>query len=584
MSARFTKSLIACSVLFISFASHFTFADFITESTGGGQPHNNYQPSLGLNHIIALQGTYPSRSAQASSPYIGEIQMFAGNFAPRGWALADGQLLSVSSNEALFSILGTTYGGDGRTTFGLPDLRGRTVVHQGHGPGLTSRRLGDDFGASNHTLTLDQLPSHTHNIILPVDDGTGGTTNRPFGQTLPAGGGRPHNNIQPSLAMTRYVSRTGLFPSRNGSVDGLVDGGGAGGFFGEPFLASVRTFAGNFVPGNDDGHAAAADGQILPINQNQALFSLMGTTYGGDGRTSFGLPDLRGRAVTSSGTGPGLPTHPLGETFGSENSALLSSNLPPHTHPITKFDTDTLVQYAGDGQPLDNHQPTETLNYIIRLVGTFPSRNGSVDDGSGEGGGNASVEGFIGEVALFAGNFAPRGWALANGQLLPIAQNTALFSILGTTYGGDGRNNFGLPDLRGRIPVHPDTRPPGTLNDIRLGQKFGDHEELLTLLQMPAHSHLTPVPGDADLDRDVDIVDYKIFFNALGKSLHGPSSGDFNYDGAIDGFDFSIWQEHYGVGLGNPGFVEGNPIPEPATLTLIAAVLIGYNARRQRKT
>ncbi|MBD3756388.1 MAG: phage tail protein, partial [Gammaproteobacteria bacterium] len=97
-----------------------------------------------------------------SEPFVGEIRMFAGNFAPRGWAFCDGQLLAVSQNDALFSLLGTIYGGDGRTTFGLPDMRGRIPVHQGSGPGLSPRRLGSKSGAETETLTVNQMPSHTH--------------------------------------------------------------------------------------------------------------------------------------------------------------------------------------------------------------------------------------------------------------------------------------------------------------------------------------------------------------------------------------------------------------------------------------
>ena len=105
---------------------------------------NNMQPYLGINYCIALTGIYPSRNG--TDAYIAEIMLFAGNFAPRNWALCDGQLLSISSNTALFSILGTTYGGDGETTFGLPDLRGRVPLHPGTGPGLTNRKLGQKGG------------------------------------------------------------------------------------------------------------------------------------------------------------------------------------------------------------------------------------------------------------------------------------------------------------------------------------------------------------------------------------------------------------------------------------------------------
>ena len=113
----------------------------------------NMQPYNVVNYIIAVDGLFPSRSS--SQPYLGEIFMFAGNFAPRGFALCDGQLLSISSNTALFSILGTTYGGDGRTSFGLPDLRGRAPLHAGDGPGLTPRQLGNKGGTETE-------PAHNH--------------------------------------------------------------------------------------------------------------------------------------------------------------------------------------------------------------------------------------------------------------------------------------------------------------------------------------------------------------------------------------------------------------------------------------
>lgn len=109
---------------------------------------DNMQPSLALNYVIATVGVFPSRNL-SSNPYLAGIGLFAGTFAPRGWAYCSGQLLAISSNTALFSLMGTTYGGDGRTTFGLPDLRGRVVVgSQGNstGPGLTTRRLGAKFG------------------------------------------------------------------------------------------------------------------------------------------------------------------------------------------------------------------------------------------------------------------------------------------------------------------------------------------------------------------------------------------------------------------------------------------------------
>jgi microcystin-dependent protein len=118
---------------------------------------NVSNPYLGIHYIIATQGTYPSRSS--SSPFIAEIIMFGGDFAPRGWAFCDGQIISIIQNQALFSLIGTTYGGDGRTTFRLPDLRGRTPVHAGTGAGLSNVRLGEKRGVESITI-----PAQTHVI------------------------------------------------------------------------------------------------------------------------------------------------------------------------------------------------------------------------------------------------------------------------------------------------------------------------------------------------------------------------------------------------------------------------------------
>ena len=148
-------------------------------------------------------------------PFIGEIVMFGGNFAPRTWAFCNGQLLAISSNSALFSILGTTYGGDGRTTFALPDLRGRSAIHPGTGPGLSTIKLGQRSGAEYHTLTTLEMPNHAHSgatlkgsIMSNEEDGTeDDPQGRNFGV---ATSGTPYNSIANDKVMASgTVSITG---------------------------------------------------------------------------------------------------------------------------------------------------------------------------------------------------------------------------------------------------------------------------------------------------------------------------------------------------------------------------------------
>ena len=172
-----------------------------------------------------------------SDPFLGQIVGFAGNFAPRGWAFCQGQLLSISTNTALFSLLGTTYGGDGRTTFGLPDLRGRAAVSSGQGPGLSNYRLGQKGGAEAVVLTTAEMPSHNHGVQAAAALGDTRSplnhalatdlTAKIYHQTLPGtiplagttitntGGSTAHNNLPPYLAINWIIALVGTFPSRS---------------------------------------------------------------------------------------------------------------------------------------------------------------------------------------------------------------------------------------------------------------------------------------------------------------------------------------------------------------------------------
>ena len=170
-----------------------------------------------------------------SQPYVGEIRIFAGNFAPLGWMTCDGQLLDIASNSTLFQLIGTTYGGDGQTTFALPNLTGRVPVHQGTGSTGTSYTIGNMAGTSTVTLTTQQIPAHSHSVVA---DGNASNTNQtapannfygtsstikvfsprstslhPMMTLAPAGGSQPHDNMQPYLALTYIISLFGIYPT-----------------------------------------------------------------------------------------------------------------------------------------------------------------------------------------------------------------------------------------------------------------------------------------------------------------------------------------------------------------------------------
>jgi microcystin-dependent protein len=171
-----------------------------------------------------------------SDPFVAEIRMFAGNFAPTGWAMCDGQLLPISQNTALFSLVGTFYGGDGKSTFALPDLQGSAPMGQGDGPGLSQRFLGEQGGTEFVTLLQTELPSHGHtafaktslgNSQTPADQTWAGSNNaKQYVNTPPnlamsplatslTGGGLPHNNMPPYLVVTFIIAMQGVFPPRS---------------------------------------------------------------------------------------------------------------------------------------------------------------------------------------------------------------------------------------------------------------------------------------------------------------------------------------------------------------------------------
>src|SRR5215813_2872572 len=270
-----------------------------------------------------------------AQPYVGEIRMFAGNFAPAGWMFCEGQLLPISENETLFNLIGTTYGGDGQSTFALPDLRGR--VPRPPEPELPA---GPDRRRRNRHADGESAPD-AHAPAPGVDErragyesvGQDGRTGR---QRVVLHPGRDRHEPECTgdhdgrrQPAARQLPAVSLYQLHHFAVRDLPVAELEGArHMSDQFLAEIRIFPFNFPPTG----WAWCDGQLLPLSQNTALFSLLGTTYGGDGKSNFALPDLQGRCPMHPGQGPGLSLHDLGETGGSETVTLLESEIPSHSH------------------------------------------------------------------------------------------------------------------------------------------------------------------------------------------------------------------------------------------------------------
>lgn len=374
------------------------------------QSHSNAQPYLGLNFFLDQAGFVRSTGM---------------TFIPAGFGALNGSTVLIGDAPDYFAAVSTTWGGDGISTVGVPDVRGRVITGAG---------AGMPFGSTNGSSTVDLTAAN-----FPVSQG---------------GSATPFDNRMPGVSMRYAIRRAGLYPLI-GSTS-----------LGAGVMGAVLPYAG-VGPLSSDW--AFAEGQVLPIAQNQALFSLLGTSFGGDGVTTFALPDLRGRTPVGTGTGVGLGAVGLGEASGSNFTTLTNANTP--------------VFLGGSGTPVSNLQATLGLSFQMATSGIFPDRSLSAScpcTGTGP-------DPFIGEMTMFAW-----GTNAVNGQLLRIAENTALFALLGTTYGGDGRTTFALPDMRGRVAV-------GMATDgyFSLGQMGGS--TTFSLAGAPLPPVTVPEPGTATL-------------------------------------------------------------------------------------
>lgn len=413
-----------------------------TGEAGDSGPICKMQPSLSVRVVISTDGTYPSvGSGSVTGNVLGFAYYFAGDFAPYKSVTANGQVLPINSNPSLFSVLGLAYEGSTYPNFALPNLGGIAIIGTGTGSGLSSYALGVSTGSENVSLRTEQLPAHAHSLA------SGKTTEM-------TGSNQAFDTMQPSLPMTRLIATRGNMPERSGSTAHAT------------FIGQVTTFAGNFAP---EGWMVA-DGSVLSIAENEDLFSVIGAKFGGDGETTFALPDLRGRVSVGADK-----AHPVGTVFGQESTTLTIDQLPEHDHSLEDGGSTGMT---GLGQPVDLDQPSLALTYLVAISGTFPTEGGSGFDADTP---------VIGQISEFAGDYAPAGWKIADGSYLYQSSYQALYNILGEKYGGTAYA-FKLPDFRGRTLL-------GTSNDYPAGTTVGSEQTTITLEFLPSHTHALSKPA-----------------------------------------------------------------------------------------
>jgi microcystin-dependent protein len=457
-------------------------------------PVPTLQPALTLTEFLDTTGVFPSEGGgSGSGPFLGSIGIFAGpSFVFND--PANGQTFSIASDTALFSILGTDFGGNGTSDFELPNLGGIETVGAGQGAGLPFVGLGQTLGQTSYDLTPAQLPPNLGGASAAID------------------------TQQPSLGLNYVINAFGVFPGGTLTLNSL---------------GVVSAFAGNFAPSGE----LFCDGQLLQISQFPALFDLIGTTYGGDGVSTFALPNLQGRDIVGAGDG-----FTLGEQVGAANVALTNANSP-----------------LGSDAPVSTQQPGLVMNYYIALQGIFPPE--------GTTGNSSQQTPYLGQIVASAENIPdPEGWALCDGQLLLINQNTALFDLLGTTYGGDGVTTFALPNLQGRTVLGT-----GGSNGLGAeGQVSGVNTINLTRANLPALADLLwqNANGQASV---WEMTGNTLIGGGAVSPNPGPSwteigAGDFNGDGLSDilwqnaNGQASIWETTGNTLIGG-GPVSPNPGP-----------------------
>jgi microcystin-dependent protein len=376
-------------------------------------PINIGQPTLALPQSIVVSGTYPGFQGgplgSGTSSSLGFI--ISTVFDPSRiseLALANAATIEVGSNQALFSLIGSYYGGNGSSNFSLPNLQG--AIPQYVNNGSSSTQWGQVVGSPSNSVTLNTA-------MLPESLG---------------GSATPIDITQYGVGIQYLIQTQWLFPSGSSPTPYTIG-----------MIYPSAMAAGGGVP---DGFLPA-DGRLLSINEYQVLFTLLGNTYGGDGVNNFALPDLRNRVPVGVGlSSTGMPIS-LGQKFGHRDIQLLQDELK-------------------GGVPIQTSQPSLALNYIVNTTGTYAYLS---EDSP-----------MLGQISLYAGRLVPDGWASAYGQLMSISGNYALYSLVKTTFGGDGITTFALPNLQGRSIVGT-----GGEKNLQIGNVQGNFYEYITVENLP---------------------------------------------------------------------------------------------------
>ena len=373
---------------------------------------SNYQAYLALTQTIVSYGIYPTGDTGATNTCIGTIHTWAFAHPGDGTIATDGAVLSIGGNNALHAIIHDLYGGNGTSTMAVPNLVGRTLIDDGTATWGTTYLEAAVAGTSSFTLTQQQLPASLGGTAQPID------------------------NLQPSQPIHYGIVAHG----------DLVQAGDEATT--SAFVGQIVAFAGTFS-GSD---VLDCDGRLLNIADYFELYAVIGKTYGGDGATTFALPDLRGRAIIGADDAVSL-----GDEIGSATTTLTTAQLP--------------TSLGGSGAAVDNRQPSIALTYMIATSGLYPDRYaGAMTDAI-----------YIGEIYTTAATSVPDNMVVCDGRLLNIAEYPALYSLIGTIYGGNGSTTFAVPDLRERTIV-------GAGTGFTLGTTNTQSSYLLTTGQLDVDS------------------------------------------------------------------------------------------------